>query len=129
MTLTAVFLVGCGGPGRQAIEGTVTLDGQPLQEGYVRLQPQPGTSSPAAGAPIEDGVFSIASERGIFAGKFFVEITAMRPSGRMLTDPETGQPYQEKVQVLSERYNKATELTVEVVEGESNTFVFELDSK
>lgn len=122
-------LAGCGGSGRQAIEGTVTLDGQPLAEGYLRLRPEPGTASPAAGAPVKDGAYAIAPEGGTFAGKFRVEITAMRPSGRKLTHPETGQPYDEKIQVLPPRYNKASELRVDVVEGEANRFDFELVSK
>ena len=125
----AVSLVGCGGSGRQAIEGTVTLDGQPLEQGYIRLNPKSGTSSPVAGAQIENGSYSIAPERGVFAGSFLVEITSMRLSGRKLADPETGKAYAEKVQVLPARYNKASELNIEVVEGEKNHFDFELASK
>ena len=40
---------GCGRSGREAIEGTVTLDGKPLEKGYITFRPQSGTASPSAG--------------------------------------------------------------------------------
>ena len=63
-----LLLVGCGGDRRQPLEGTVTLDGQPLGEGSISFVPLPGTAGPTAGANIAAGRFSIAADQGTFTG-------------------------------------------------------------
>ena len=39
---------------------------------------------------IVDGKFSVAAQRGTFAGKFRVEITASRPTGKKVPHPGIG---------------------------------------
>ena len=56
----ALLICGCGGAGgRQSIEGTVTLDGKPLEKGQITFVPQSGTQGPTAGAEIIAGRFAI----------------------------------------------------------------------
>ena len=89
-----LILSGCGGEkARYAIEGTVTLDGKPLEKGQICFFPLKGTKGPTAGAEIVDGKFSISNEGGTFLGKFRVEVTASRLGKKMRPDPMTGQPY------------------------------------
>ena len=76
--------------GRQAIEGTVTLDGKPLEKGQITFVPQGDTKGPTAGAEIVGGKFAIPAAGGPLAGKFRVEITAARPGGRKVHDRMTG---------------------------------------
>ncbi|MBN2293115.1 MAG: hypothetical protein JXM70_11855 [Pirellulales bacterium] len=126
--LTVTFY-GCGGDGREAIEGKVTFDGQPLADGQISFLPMPGTKGPTAGAAIKNGEFQIASEGGTFAGKFRVEITATRPSNRKVMDPESGTMINVPQQFIPAIYNQQTQLTAEVISGEKNSFTFELKSR
>ena len=128
LSLLAVILAGCGDSGRQSLQGTVTLDGQPLEAGYIRFRPEPGSSSPTAGGEIAGGRFSIGRQGGTMAGRFRVEITASRPVGRTFVDIETGEKVQDVEQYLPARYNSQTELEVEVAPGGGNTFQFDLHS-
>ncbi|MEA1950147.1 MAG: hypothetical protein U9N87_02095 [Planctomycetota bacterium] len=132
MAVAACFLVaayGCGNNGREAIEGTVTFDGQPLAAGQISFLPMAGTKGPTAGAAIKDGAFKIASEGGTFAGKFRVEVTATRPSNRKVMDPESGQMVNVPQQFIPAIYNRQSQLTADVKSGEDNSFPFELKSR
>ena len=122
------LVVGCSDSDRQSIEGTVTLDGQPLPSGSIIFVPQPGTESPTAGGKIEDGKFSVSSQKGIFAGEFGVQITATRPTGKKSRDPRTGVVMEDHEQYLPARYNTASELKVEVRAGAPNRFEFPMVS-
>jgi hypothetical protein len=124
-----LLLTGCADEGRLALEGAVTLDGQPLDKGFITFRPQPGTPGPTAGGPIEGGRFSIAPEQGAFAGTFRVEISAQRPTGKTLLDADTGQVVPHYEQGLPERYNRRSELAAEVKPGLRNHFEFALTSK
>ena len=125
---TLLVVVGCEqNPNRYAVEGTVTLDGEPLDEGQIRLVPQRGTSGPSSGAPIREGRFSIARDRGPFAGEFTVEITAVRETGEILNHPDEG-PVPLTAQYLPARYNSKSDLTASVKAGEPNLVEFKLTS-
>ncbi len=129
--IALVLLAGCGmNSNRESVEGTVTLDGKPLSEGLIQFIPQQGTGGPSAGAGIAEGRFSIARDKSIFPGKFRVEITAARKTGRKIESPiAPGRFADETVQYLPARYNLQSELTAEVTAGGSNQFEFELTSK
>ena len=123
-----VLVVGCNGnDGRQALEGTVTLDGEPLAEGNVSFRPMPGTKSPTAGGRIVDGKFSILPEKGLSAGTFRVEITASRKTGRKVMDPVLRTEVDETEQFIPERYNRQSELTRPIITDGPNQFTFELE--
>ena len=124
-----VVLAGCGDSPRQRIEGTVTLDGRPLEKGAINFTPLAGTQGPTAGAEIVDGKFSIPAEGGTFAGVFRVEITASRPSGKKVPDQWTGQPVDAYEQFLPARYNSQSELEVDVQAGGAKQFEFSLVSE
>ena len=126
--LASLLVVGCEQNPRQALQGTVTLDGEPLSKGQVRFVPQRGTQGPTAGGDIVNGRFSIPPEGATFAGNFEVQITAHRPSGVIRHDPDEGD-YELSEQYLPVRYNEASELTAEVTAGGPNEFTFELESK
>jgi hypothetical protein len=115
--------------GRQSLEGTVTLDGKPLAEGSIVFVPQPGTKSPTCGGTISEGHFSIAPAGGAFTGKFRVEITAIRTTGRKVARRQDGKMMDETAQVIPARYNAQSELTATVTEKGPNRFEFPLKSK
>ena len=65
-----IALCSCNENGnRRALEGTVTLDGQPLAAGGIEFFPLPGTGGPTAGGQVKDGRFYVASKGGCHAWK------------------------------------------------------------
>ena len=125
-----LVLAGCGGhDGRRAIEGTVTLDGEPLAKGTITFRPQPGTSSPTAGATISGGRFSVPGDKSVLAGTFRVEIIATRKTGKKSQDPILGIMVDEVEQYLPARYNQQSELTAEVTDAKRTPLNFALTSE
>ena len=122
-------LLGCGHGGRMAVEGTVTLDGRPLEKGSVQFSPLPGSTGPTAGANIVDGKFVILPAGGPFAGKFRVEITAVGLTGRKVLDPRSQAIIDEYAQCLPARYNTQSQLQAEVTANGPNHFDFAIVSE
>jgi hypothetical protein len=123
------LLCGCGDSGkRQSIKGIVTLDGKPLEDGQITFVPQPGTLGPTAGAEIQNGRFAIPARGGTFAGKFRVEVTASRPSGKKVADRFTGKPVDGYEQFIPRRYNAESQLEADVKAGTANRFEFAVSS-
>jgi len=108
--------IGCAAKGgdRVAAAGSVTCDGQPLQQGQVVFEPR-GAGRMAIGQ-IVDGRCTIAAEKGLSAGNYVVRITASRPTGGMASTGSTpGDELREAYeQFLPARYNEASELLLEV---------------
>lgn len=119
---------GCGRSERMSVEGTVTLDGQPLEKGSIQFSPMPGTNGPTAGADIVAGKFIIRSAGGPFAGSFRVQISAAGVTGRKVLDPRSNTMIDEFAQVLPARYNSQSELQAEVKAGDVNRLEFALAS-
>ena len=130
ISLAAAMLIiaGCGrGAGRLPIEGAVTVDGQPLEAGYIVFFPEGPGGGPSAGAEVVDGRYRIGAAGGAFAGTFRVEITASRKTDALVYDEFSGQQVAEYRQFLPARYNTQTELRAEVTPGGPNRFDFELN--
>jgi hypothetical protein len=123
---------GCGGAGdgiaRQAVSGSASLDGKPLDQGQLTLIPI--QAGPTAGGEIAQGVFTINRARGPSPGKYRVMIVAIRPTGRQVRDADgpPGSKVAEMANVIPERYNTKTELEIEVKSDGPNTFTFDLVS-
>lgn len=135
MCMLAAFMAGCGGGDgldRQAVSGSVTLDGTPLKEGQIQFFPAANAKDAiATGARITAGSFSIDKEVGPIPGSYSVQITA---SGGEQAPPEgsdgmpgTG-PKHDK-ELLPAKYNAQTTLKADVKAGEANKFDFPLTSK
>ncbi|NLE38203.1 MAG: hypothetical protein GX621_09290 [Pirellulaceae bacterium] len=129
IVFTTIVLGVCSGPQRRGIEGTVTLDGQPIPEGYIKLVPLEGTRGPTAGASIVDGRFSIDAAKGTFVGTFRVEILATRETGRQAFDTLAKEAYTVREQYIPAKYNTASELTAEISDSGPNLLGFELVSR
>jgi hypothetical protein len=124
------MLAGCSqAGGRQALEGTVTLDGAPLAEGSILFLPQADTQSPTCGGRISQGRFSIAPKGGAACGTFRVQITAVRNTGRKATRPQDGQQMDETEQYIPARYNRQSELSVTVGDKGPNQYEFALRTR
>ena len=125
-----LILLGCSqSTGRQSLDGAVEFDGAPLAEGSIVFLPQPGTKSPTCGGTISQGRFSILPAGGAACGTFRVEITAIRKTGKKVTDPKEGKLVDELEQFIPTRYNQQSELTATVSEEGPNRFEFALKSE
>lgn len=123
-------LAGCGGDPlqRQAVSGTVTFKGKPLATGSIEFFPaDPGVGT-GSGAPIGDGLFQIAKDKGLSPGNYKVRVNApdhvsQAPGGAPGSD-SAGTPPKE---LIPAKYNANTTLTAEVKKGAENVFTFNLD--
>jgi hypothetical protein len=134
LDLTGLILLlivsgGCGssdGLDRQAISGIVTLDGQPLDDGAIHLEPETNASSTAVGATIRHGAFAITRDQGPIPGAYRVRIYArsgvQSPPGKGQTE-HTRRPMVER---LPEIYNSRSELRAAVTARGPNRFPFDL---
>jgi hypothetical protein len=89
--VVATALAGCAGSpdGRQAISGTVTLEGQPLDQGQIMFFPEEGQDT-VGGAPVLNGKFKIDSKQGLKPGRYLVRLTA--GDGKTPNNEEAGAP-------------------------------------
>ena len=75
-------LIGCGGPARTAVHGTVTCAGEKAQTGQLRFVPIEDTPGAVAVAEITDGEYRADNRGGLTAGKYRVEVDARKKTGR-----------------------------------------------
>lgn len=128
--LPLLLLAGCSGAPadfpREPVAGQVTLDGQPLDEGMITLEPV-DRPEPIASGVITDGRFAIARTDGPAPGRHRVSIWSQKPTGKKVRDPEQkGQFIEEIKSVIPDRYNARTELIVEIKPGDANALEFPL---
>ena len=123
-----MLLCGCGGSGRLALQGTVTLDEEPIEKGVIQFVPLPGTKGPSAGGTITNGAYLVIAENGVLPGRFRVEITASQATGRQLVDRSSAERIAERTNYVPARYNVSSELTSTVTVDGPNRFDFSLQS-
>lgn len=101
-----VLLAGCGGPVYHPVAGAVRLDGRPLADAAVLLEPVAG--GPAAhGVTDAAGRFDLqsANRPGVVAGQYRVVVTKQQVTG--VRADETQEAGGAKVRwVVPERYSK-----------------------
>jgi hypothetical protein len=131
--VAGLFLVaaGCGGsgagPGLVKVDGTVTLDGQPVANATISFLPdgsgEGGYTSPAYGQTDEDGYYKLMysiSKSGANPGKYKVEVSTFQEA-----EPDADVPA--RPETIPVNYNQQTELSVEVMDG-GGPYDFELKS-
>ncbi len=120
--------VGCGGSGLAMpetglVEGTVTMDGQPLPNVSIVFQPQDDPKARASMAlSDEQGHYSLsyhADKQGALIGPHKVSVT---------TPSDAPDPSGQAKEPIPAKYNSKSELVVEVQAG-SNDIPLELTSK
>ncbi len=99
----------------------MTLDGQPLAQGSILFVPGEGTSGTATGGDIKDGKYRLFGAKGPAVGWNRVEITAARPSGKMVPDPlgPPGSRREMYVSAVATRFNTDSTLKIEIQPGEN----------
>ncbi len=132
-----VLVAGCGsgaapGPSRFAVKGTVTLDGQPLQNAVIRFVPLDGVQGPKCSVAIREGMYEIPAGAGPVAGSHRVEIDSTDHGG-IAPDDETalaqltaGQKKLQKPLRIPAIYNTRSTLRQTIHAGSANEFDFRL---
>ena len=115
---------GCGDGSTSTVNGTVTLDGQPLKEGVVRFVPTDGKGQTAS-AEVKDGKFTAVVARGELRVEFSAPKVVRQT--KMYDTPDS-KLVDETVELLPARYNVQSTLKI-TVKGGSQTEKFELTSQ
>ena len=114
----SVALVGCeGGTGIERVDvtGTVTYQGKPLHEGIISFEPM--EKGPMAGTNITNGKYQAKGDAGVPPGKYHVKISSSVDDDTAEYDAEAMGPVPPQKEILPEKYNLTTELTLEVPSG------------
>lgn len=133
LTLGLGGMAGCSGnsdgPARVAVDGQVTLRGEPVGKGSILFIPIEDTRGPRVGTAIEQGRFRIPRDRGPVIGRLRVEIRAERSLGYDITEPtesvmHIGEPLPPND--IPPEFNDASTLVITTTAKGSNSFQFHL---
>lgn len=114
LVLSLLFVVGCSrGPAVGTVKGAVTLDGQPVDGGLIRLVPADGLSQPAD-CIVTGGTYSITMPIG--EKKVEIYWTKTSASGPIDT---ASQGTEKVVALIPPKYNTETTLTYAVEKGQA----------
>jgi hypothetical protein len=121
VVLVGAALVGCdSGPRLYAVRGTVTVDGVPLEEGEIIVEPLDASSAPAYSA-VTAGEYSLRAAPG--SKRVVIRATRPVPGTRGMM----GEPLRRNY--LPVRYNDASELRLDVAPDDNNRGDFELSTQ
>jgi hypothetical protein len=143
LILSVTFFVGCGGEGNPHgtvhVEGTVTLDGNPIEGVSVILHPRDGVHS-AGGITGANGRFTVNTSgfNGAKPGEYDVAFSKIEIPGQNLSFEESmaqggggGQPI--PIYHIPQRYESARTSGIDPItvttDRRQNVFMFELTSQ
>ena len=114
--LASVLIAGCSEPASGEVSGTVTFDGQPIEQGSISFTPVDG-NGPTAGGAIIGGKYT-APKVPVGASKVTISGAKETEKKRMYDDPKAPL-VQTSVEMLPAKYSdvKATTLEYQVVAG------------
>lgn len=128
--ISILLLNGCGEAEvpRGRVFGTVTVDGSPLAEGKIRFFPLGDGIGGDSG--IVAGNYEILAERGLSAGKYRVEVSLMKATGKQVPnyDGEPGAMMEEIVETISPLYNRDSKLVVDYDPSGDGKFDFSVEA-
>ena len=128
--LALAVCAGCGN-GKVEVRGTITVDGQPIDEGMISLEPADGLG-PTTGGTIKAGKYELTGNAAAAPGKKIVRIVGLRQTGKMIPagpPAPKGSMIPELIQCVPSQYNDKSGLQVDITPGKANTHDFQLDSK
>jgi hypothetical protein len=111
------FLGGCSGQNSASVHGKVTLDGEMVSAGNIAFLPAAAGGRKVAAA-IEQGLYSIPASQKLEPGKYRVEISWHKPTGRKVASADPGMTIDETREAVPAKYNRDSTLTVEIGGGE-----------
>jgi hypothetical protein len=136
-TFVAAFLLfnltGCGGSDklpREAVSGTVSVEGKPLKTGLITFLPDDSNTPTQGGGVVLEGKYTIPRNQGLVPGKYRIVITSPedKPAPLDMTNNAPGMPPPPVKEVIPRQYNSESLLTADVKAGAKNEFEFNLVS-
>jgi hypothetical protein len=131
--LLLAFLALLSGCGRSAtVEGTLTLDGTPVEAGHITFVPIEGTAGSGARAAIANGRYAIGRATRIQPGVYRVEVSARSKTGKKIpvgSPAPRGTMADEEVEAAPAQYNKKSTLRQELKAGANTNVDFALSTK
>lgn len=112
LVFSSLVAIGCG-PKRPVVEGTVTLDGVPIDAGTIMLIPGDG-KGPTTGTGITAGRYRV--ETAVGPKKVWINF-AQNDGTKMLDPGGSGQMIDRSVESVPARYNTKTELEITIKPG------------
>jgi hypothetical protein len=116
-----LFLVaGCSGPHTPIVEGTVTLNGYPVDGGKIAFFPtgnSPGVHSGSAQTDIRGGKY-ILERKELAPGTYRVEVYWWKKTGKKV--PSSDLPVDQKIQLIPQEFNTFSSLKTEITAGTTN---------
>ena len=113
--LCHIELVGCTSSTeeRGRVHGKVTIDGQPLASGQIRFFAISGGIG--TDGEVKDGAYDIPAAQGMTAGKYRVEISSPRATGRKVPDRDggPGDTKDEFVENLPAKFNQQSTIQID----------------
>jgi hypothetical protein len=131
--LACLAILACCGctDGKVIARGAVTVDGQPIDEGSISLEPADG-QGPTTGGMIKAGKYELTGNAAASPGEKIVRIVGLRQTGKMIPagpPAPRGSLIPEMIQCVPSHYNDQSRLHITVTPGKPNTHDFQLDSK
>ena len=111
------MLAGCSSDDpyeRVSVSGSVTFQGQPVEDGQIRFSAKMGTTAPVVIEQISDGRYATTNSGGVPVGQYRVEIRAYDPNTSFPKTPEDPP----RKQLLPAKYNVQSELDFVVESGQ-----------
>lgn len=111
---------GCGSRGdleKVVVEGAITYDGKPVENGDILFRPETGAKGPISGAAIKDGRYTASGKGGVPVGNHTVSIRAYRGGGASAgSDLDAMGVTQQggRIQYIPAKYNNETMLTITI---------------
>ncbi|MDC0935309.1 hypothetical protein OAS39_03405 [Pirellulales bacterium] len=108
------------------VSGEISHQGQPLELGRIRFIPADGSQGPITVEKVEGGHYTTESTNGVPVGTLRVEITGYDPEEYKNAPTGPGAPPVR--QLLSDKYNRESELTISL-ESEPSRQTHDFDLK
>jgi hypothetical protein len=130
LSLLLLLIAGCeSADGRREISGTVTLKGEPLDDGWIEFLPQNNSTDQLvtkSGATITNGKYVIGREHGLVAGKYRVIISSGEKNTSISDDGGTGPKNIFSKERIPADYNVESKQVVDVTEEGPNKFDYQI---
>ncbi len=128
LSLSCLVLSGCGShKGGTAVEGSVTLDGQPVDGGTITFVPDDPLTKPVV-ADIKAGKYALDSSHGPTPGKNRIQINWKKKTGRQKPSNDPPNMIDEEFEYIPDEYSAHSHHERDIKSGENNKFDFAIVS-